>query len=137
MFVSLTIANCQQQYCNLNYWENGVREMSNDEIGVNYELAWGVFHPGMVVIRRAVHGESWSRAASGLEVALSTGYLYLHSKRTNKQANKQTIENKFNNTLDGSVRIFDRVCYRSSLSTVTGCFCKTNWSQNNYRTRPP
>ncbi|KRX60713.1 hypothetical protein T09_5386 [Trichinella sp. T9] len=53
--------------------------MSNDGIGVNYELAWGVVHPGMVVIRRAVHGESWSRAVSGLAVALSTGYLYLHN----------------------------------------------------------
>ncbi|KRX79455.1 hypothetical protein T06_8268 [Trichinella sp. T6] len=61
--------------------------MSNDGIGVNYELAWGVVHPGMVVIRRAVHGESWSRAVSGLAVALSTGYLYPHSKRTNKQTN--------------------------------------------------
>ncbi|XP_003371761.1 hypothetical protein Tsp_05424 [Trichinella spiralis] len=103
MFVSLTVANCQQQYCNLNYWENGVREMSNDGIGVNYELAWGVVHPGMVVIRRAVHGESWSRAVSGVAVVLSTGYLYPHSKRTNKQTNKQTVENKFDNTLDGSV----------------------------------
>ncbi|KRY36316.1 hypothetical protein T01_3531 [Trichinella spiralis] len=70
--------------------------MSNDGIGVNYELAWGVVHPGMVVIRRAVHGESWSRAVSGVAVVLSTGYLYPHS-----------------------------------------CFSKTNWSQNNFRTRPP
>ncbi|KRZ78043.1 hypothetical protein T10_12351 [Trichinella papuae] len=38
-FVKCFIANCQQQYCNLKYWENGVPEMSNDEIGLNYEFA--------------------------------------------------------------------------------------------------
>ncbi|KRY72480.1 hypothetical protein T4B_14200 [Trichinella pseudospiralis] len=33
------IAYCQQQYCNVKYWENGVPEMSNDEIELNYEFA--------------------------------------------------------------------------------------------------
>ncbi|KRZ93950.1 hypothetical protein T08_12022 [Trichinella sp. T8] len=74
--------------------------MSNDGIGVNYELAWGSS------IRGWWSSEGLSMVSHGHVLFLGWQSLSapdIFTRTVNEQINKQTVENKFDNRLDGSV----------------------------------